>query len=690
MRKQAASNHWRPNLDGCGMTTRLYMLRYRWRPSRRIRFVLLGWFFLCTFAVTAQSPTRSTTGSPPPQNRSVRKARQAYEDAIRYLRQGRYDQAINGFSQSIERDSNFTEAYQALADVLRRQKDFRSAVNHYQRVLDLDPTLTPSTWFGLGESLLHLGEYEEALEALTRYEAQFPNQPERTKLSRKYLEDCRFSLQYLAAEKENQTGIRPPVPINFGPAINSEHDEYFPKLTADRKTMIFTRKADSQENFFQSTSDPDGNWQTAIFLEGEINSKHFNEGAHCISPDGKTLYFTGCNRPDGLGSCDIYVAHRQGDRWGAPRNLGPPINTSGWEAQPALSADGQTLYFVSNRRGGLGGYDIWKSSRDEQGQWDTPVNLGPEVNTSFDESAPFIHADNQTLYFSSNGWPGFGDHDIFWSQRAPNGEWQRPVNMGYPINDHTEQSAWTVSMNGEQAYFASRREGGRGGLDIYRVDLPPPLRPARVAYVQGLVVDALDQTPIGGAVIQITDLETSLPIDRRRSNEGDGSFLAPMKFGSAYALHVRHPGYLLHSRTFALDDTVMAPQDAYQLTIALHPVRPGHTEVLRNLFFEIAKYALLPESRTELNQLYEWMQSNPSVRIEIGGHTDSTGNEQANQRLSEQRAQAVRTYLIDKGIDPSRIRAVGYGQHKPIADNNSAEGRQQNRRTDFRIIESTD
>lgn len=621
-------------------------------------------------------------------DRVDRRTRQLFEESMLHLRQGAYDQAITGLSQAISRDSNYAEAHQALADLYRKQAAYAAAARHYQRVLALNPDLTPTTLFGLGESLLHTGRYQEALEALNLYEARFPNEPDRTKLSRKYIQDCRFSLAYFAAfDRDTTLSTAAANPINFGKAVNTHQDEYFPKLTADRQTMIFTRKSDSKENFFQSTVDSDGTWQTATLLRGDINSRHFNEGAHCISPDGKYLYFTGCNRPDGLGSCDIYVSRWENGHWGTPHNLGPTINTRGWEAQPALSADGRTLYFVSNRAGGEGGYDIWKAQLDEDGNWGIPTNLGPKINTPFDESAPFIHADNQTLYFTSNGWPGFGDKDIFRSHRDSTGQWGTPVNMGSPINDHTEQSAWTVSMNGEQAYFASRTGSGEGGLDIYWVDLPHALRPARVAYLQGLVTDAQSGLPLPGALVRIADVATATQTYSGVADEVDGSFLAPMTFGKTYALHITHPGYLLHSRTYALDDSASFRQDAYQLVVALLPAKPGHTEVLQNVFFETGKYELLAESRTELAQLFDFLQSNPDLEIEIGGHTDSTGGAEANQRLSEQRANAVRDHLIELGIAPHRIRAVGYGQYQPIASNTTAEGRRQNRRTDFRIVE---
>lgn len=321
------------------------------------------------------------------------------------------------------------------------------------------------------------------------------------------------------------------------------------------------------------------------------------------------------------------------------------------------------------------------------GHWGAAENLGPGINTSFDESAPFIHADNNTLYFSSNGWPGFGDKDIFRSTQDASGDWQTPVNMGYPINDHTEQSAWSVSMNGMQGFFSSRRRGGAGGLDIYRVVLTPENRPAHVAYIKGTVIDADSRERIPGAAVQITELQNNKQSFGARSDQEDGTFLAPMVFGHHYALHVEHPDYLFHSSHYSLQDT-LDRTDAFELTVSMHRIKIGHTEILENVFFEVGQYKLLEESRTELAKLHMYLHNNPGVSIEIGGHTDSTGPEESNQLLSEQRASAVRDFLVEAGIEPGRILARGYASQKPVATNLTEEGRQKNRRTDFRIIKN--
>lgn len=608
---------------------------------------------------------------------SNRRAQAAYERAADLLRRQDVGQAIQSLHTAINHDPTFALPHQQLGDLYRRQKAYQQAIPHYRQVVELAPSLTPLTYFGLGESLLHTGDYTGALAALETY-LNTPGLAEESKArTEKYVADCRFSIEASANG--------PTFPIHqVGPSINSEADEYFPSLTADQNTIIFTRKAENRENFYMSTRDSSTQWMEAVLLKGEVNSELYNEGAHCISPDGKYLFFTGCNRPDGMGSCDIYVSRREGDQWGTPHNLGAPINTRGWEAQPSLSADGRTLYFVSNRQGGQGGYDIWRSTLQADGKWSRPRNLGPKINTPYDESSPYIHADSQTLYFASNGWPGFGDKDIFKSHMNDNGVWQTPTNMGPSINDHYEQSALTVSMNGREAFLSTRSPDESGGLDIYTFQLPADLQPQPVAYLKGRIRDADGEGPIR-AEVTITDVHSQQTLFHVWADYEDGTFLAPLPFGDTYALHVKHPGYLFFSENYALDDTSKV-NDAYEVDVQLTRIQVGRTETLNNIFFDVNAYELLPESRSELDLLVQFLLLNKETVIELGGHTDNTGNEQYNQQLSENRAKAVYTYLIEAGISPTRLHYKGYGQHAPIADNDTPEGRQRNRRTDMKIV----
>ncbi|MEC3879657.1 OmpA family protein [Parapedobacter sp. 10938] len=629
-------------------------------------------YILILLAVLYALPVAAQRGS------NDRRAQRAFDKAGSQLKNQKYGLAVASLEEAISLDPEFAAAYQQLGDIYRKQRDYEIAVDRYRKVIRLDSTLTPLTWFGLGESLLHTGNYTDALAALNRYRDTPGLAAEGKRLTDKYIADCEFGV----------SAVRNPVPFspqNAGPAINSRYDEYFPRLTADQHTIIFTRKKDDRENFFESSRDSSGAWTAASFLTGQINSDLYNEGAHCISPDGKYLFFTGCNRPDGLGSCDIYVSRREGTQWGTPHNLGTPVNTPGWEAQPALAADGRTLYFVSNRRGGQGGYDIWKTSLKSDGQWEAPQNLGPTINTPFDESSPYIHADNRTLYFASNGWPGLGNKDIFKSGKDGGGQWGKPVNLGYPINDHHEQSALTVSMNGAQAFFSTRRTDAIGGLDIYTFELPEASRPDPVAYLKGIIVDAESNTPLQAGVT-VTDIASNRVLYDEQADYEDGTFLAPLPFGKTYALHVNQPGYLFFSESYPLADSTKI-NDAYEIRIPLSRIKVGKSTTLSNIFFETDRYTLLPQSKSDLEQLIKFLSLNSNVRIEIVGHTDNTGNDAYNQQLSENRAKAVYDYLLNAGISASRLSFKGYGPFQPVASNDTPEGRQLNRRTDFTIIE---
>jgi len=621
-------------------------------------------FIFCFFSaqVLAQKP------SP---NKKAQAAFVAASKALRLQDRGRAERLL---LDAVRHDPAFATAWQQLGDIYRKDDHYEKAVEAYRNVLKTDSALTDLTHFGLGESLLFTGRYEEAWRHLERYRRSAAISQKSLMLIDKYLIDCAFSLQ-------NWGRISPYQLKKLGTGINTADDEYFPKLTADNKTIIFTRKTKNRENFYESHL-VEEEWTEAVKLIGEVNSDDFNEGAHCISPDGKHLFFTGCNRPDGLGSCDIYVSRREGGVWGRPHNLGAPINTRGWEAQPAISADGKTLYFVSNRQGGMGGHDIYKSTLAEDGSWSAPQNLGPNINTSFNESSPYIHADNRTLYFASDGWPGFGRKDIFMSQMDTAGNWSEPKNMGNWLNDFRDQTALHVSMNGKIGHLASQDSAGQ--QDIYAFSLPERLRPHAVAFVKGKVLHVQDGLPLV-AKIRVICVENNEIVFETESDPEDGEFLATLPIGDCYALFAEKEGFLFESQQYALDDPLYSEEE-FEATILLKPLEKGMSGQLSNIYFDIDKADLLPQSMVDLDMLWRFLTLNTRISIEIGGHTDDTGSPEANQLLSENRAKAVRDFLYRKGIAPSRITVKGYGQTVPVADNATEEGRRLNRRTEFRVL----
>ena len=606
-----------------------------------------------------------------------KQAQKKYEEGKAALAYTMYEKALEDFKDAIKLDPKFAAAYQQSGDTYKTLKLYEQAKVNYRRVLEIDPEFHSLTFLGLAESELNTGEYSSALQHFKKY-ASMPGVSEKNKaLAAKYIADCEFSV----------IAINKPVPfnpVNLGAKINTDKDEYLPVVTADEETLIFTRRANDNEDFYLSKK-LDNNWNKSVYLSRNINTDIYNEGTQCISPDGMYLFFTGCNRPDGKGSCDIYVCKREGKDWSQPFNLGAPINTQGWESQPSISADGRTLYFASSRPGGLGSYDIWKTELQSGGEWSAPVNLGPNINTPYEDISPFIHPDDQTLYFSSNGWPGFGNKDLFMSRKDDARNFQKPTNLGYPINTFAEESGLMVSSNGRTAYFSSSIKGGFGNMDIYSFVLPQSIRPMTVTYVKGKVFDAKTNEPLD-ANIKITRLKTNTTAFEDVSDFETGEFLATMPAaGKSFGLSVDKKGYLFYSENFSLEKPEIADKP-FKISIPLHKIEVGKMVVLKNIFFATNKFDLLPESKAELQQIISFLNANPTVSIEIGGYTDNVGEEKTNRTLSENRANTVYKFLIVNKVNPSRLTYKGFGESSPLADNSSEEGRQQNRRTEFRIV----
>lgn len=604
------------------------------------------------------------------QTSAIKRAQESYEDAQQYLRQAVYDEGIKHLDQAIKADPKFQAAYIQLGDVYRKLKQLPKAVENYRKAISSAVTIDARIYYVLGESELLTGNYAQAKESLLKYTGNDPTYLLKTK---KYLLDCDYAV----------TALKSPLtyePINMGFNVNSEYRDYFPALTADGETIIFSRVVNGNEDFYTS-SKKEGNWQKAEPLSSNINTPMFNEGAQSISPDGKYLFFTGCNRPDGLGRCDIYLSRKEGNQWGKAINLGSTINSEYWESQPSISPDGNTLYFVSNRPGGIGSYDIWKSSLNDESRWATPVNLGSEINTPFDESTPFMHSDGKTLYFSSDGWPGMGNKDIFYS-RIEKGVWSKPQNLGYPINTFNEEIGLIVSADGSEGLFSSNLDGGFGELDIYRFKLPSTAKPLPVTYVKGIIKDKETKELLAASIL-VVDLQSDLALFNDRTSSETGDFLAVLPNGSSYSFDVDAPGYLFYSQHFDLSNyTVNKP---FEIEILLDKLKVGANATLHNIFFETNTYELLPTSVAELNLLVDFLTSNGKLNIEIQGHTDNVGDRKLNDKLAESRAKEVYSYLIDNGIDKKRLTFKGYGETKPKADNATEGGRKQNRRTEFII-----
>lgn len=610
------------------------------------------------------------------------RAKVQYENAVAYLQDRNFQKAELSLKRAIELDSTYISAYLLLADLYFNLGNDEDEIKFNDLAFKLEPENHRAN-YNLGTAYLRTGNYHKSAFHYKKFITLEGISERFKKNAEERLKKAEFGIYHV----ENPVPFEPQ---NAGPGINTENYEYWPAITADESTLYFTRRIPDERAGFHSYREDifvshkiDGEWQTATYPKGSLNSS-LNEGAISISPDGRYIIFTGCNRPDGYGNCDLYYSRLENNRWTTPVNLGPPVNSAAQETQPSISYDGRTIYFSSSRSGGYGGMDIWKSTLDENGRWGKPVNLGPGINTPGDEQSPFIHPDDQTLYFSSDGHPGLGGVDIFYSRRNMLGEFDTAINIGYPINSHKDEIALVVSANGRKAFFASTNEPSYGGLDIFSFELHEEARPQLVTYLKGKVFDAITSENLE-AQFEIIDLESGKTLLKSKSDALTGEFLVSLPANKNYAINVSKSKYLFYSQNLSLKQHPSA--DPFIQDIPLTPIKVGETIILNNVFFDTDKYTLRAESKAELNKLIDFLEDNPSVKIELGGHTDDRGSREHNQRLSEQRAKAVYNYLITEGkIESNRLTFKGYGQNNPIATNTTEEGRQKNRRTELKII----
>ncbi|MCH5243280.1 MAG: PD40 domain-containing protein [Lentimicrobiaceae bacterium] len=643
-------------------------------------FLKMIWLGGCSVLTSVLCQLMAQPCRPDPGN--LKRAAYHYEKAMTAYREGLSNATWKYLQIAKKTEPCFAKVYLLEAVLYEDEKKTDSAINAYTRALAIDPDVFPNAYYSLAKLQSVSGRYTEANQNLDTYLA-YPNISQSMREKAQMLQLRNKEALDLARETV------PFQPKNVGAGVNSEYDEYLPFVTVDDQMMIFTRRYMRpldppvlEEDFFYSMRDSTGAWQEAVRMEEPINSDE-NEGALFISPDGRYLFFAGCNRPDGWGSCDIYASIKRGDGWGKPFNLGQPINTSHWESQPCFSSDGRTLYFTSTRPGGFGKSDLWRSRLMQGGVWSEPENLGSNINTDGDENSPFLHPDGKTLYFASNGHGGMGGLDLFVSRMDSNGNWSVPQNLGYPINTNADETTLSVNAKGDTAYFSSDNLGGYGQKDIYSFALYEQARPSTVSFMKGIVLDAKTEQPLA-ARFELISLQSGITRISSVATAKTGEFLVCLPVDEPFALNVSCPGYLFYSEHIALD--YGNANQPMKKEILLQPIERGTHIVLENIFYQTDRYQLEKSSIGELERIFLFLAQNPKVRIEISGHTDNTGSEQYNKTLSENRAKAVAEYLIGKGIAADRIVAKGYGFDKPVADNQSEEGRAKNRRTELKIL----
>ena len=611
-------------------------------------------------------------------SKTNKKAFQLYNRAQDLAGEEKFKEGIQLLRQAIQIDKNYEDAYLATAGMYSELKKYQESVSYYQQAMAIDSNFAADYNLSYSINLAGLGKFQEALDAVNR----FLNIPTLNETGRKLAlsrqTTYRFAIDY--ATHHNQLPYKFE-PQNLGDSINTAVPEYFPSISLDGKTLIYTRRVqDVNEDFYQSDK-IDGHWTKARSLEGNINTNR-NEGALNISQDGQWLVFTGCNFPQGYGSCDLYISYFTGQGWSAPENLGQQINSEFWDSEPSLSPDKRDLYFSSNRPGGFGGSDLYVCHRLQSGRWTLPENMGPAINTPGDENSPFIHADNQTLYFTSSGLLGYGNSDLFLTRKNKEGGWGTPINLGYPINTVENEGSLVVAADGKTAYYASDRADSRGELDIYSFELRPDIRPFKTNWVKGKVFDQKTNHGLPSHV-ELTDLATGQLLSDVQTDE-TGNYLTTLPVGKNYAFNVHRKGYLFFSEHFELADTTT--DSTYQIDIPLQPIETNASIVLKNIFFDVNKFELKPTSRVELDEIIALLKENPKVSILISGHTDNVGKPAENLLLSENRAKAVVNYLTEKGIARLRLYFKGFGDTQPLETNDSETGRAKNRRTELKIM----
>jgi len=619
------------------------------------------------------------------------KAKRIFDRGKEYRKNNHTDKAIKDFNSVIAMQPDFIDAYLQLAGIQVNQKNWAAAKVNLQKAVELDPTYDKKALFYLGLANWETDNFEEAAQHFEQFASTYTSQ--RNDLQQQ-------AKQYARNSAFAATAIKNPVPfqpVALPPSINTNAPEYLPSITAEGNTLIFTRRAGRQEDVFSSDY-KNGAWQTATPIEN-INTEE-NEGSSYIAANGQLIVFNRCSDRSGYGGCDLYFSEKKNGTWTQPENMGQPINTKGWEAQPSLSADGQLLYFSSNREGGKGGRDIWLTYRRASGRWAKPINLGTNVNTTSDDESPFYHPDGNTLYFMSTGHPGMGGYDLFLSRRTADGNWGAAENLGYPINTKGNEGALFVTLDGRTAFFtndglkldeaAKDLRNSNKQPDLFTFDLPPAARANPVTYLKATVKDASTQKRLPEATIELIELASGT-IMSTSTTDAKGNFLTCIPLGKDYALNVNKTHYLFHSENFALSETA-TKEEPYLLKINLQAIPEKEDVVtiekpkpiiLKNVFFESGAATLKSTSLVELDRLHNLLVENPNLNIQINGHTDNVGSDSDNLRLSTNRAKAVQDYLIEKGIASNRLKYKGFGENQPIVSNDTKVGKRNNRRTEF-------
>lgn len=609
------------------------------------------------------------------------------QKSVRALRGEDYVMARIYANNALDANQRDAHALYLLGEIGIRQRNLRMAEAYWTQCLSICPDYKAELQFFLGVILLENGRKQRGEELLEKYLQNDMRHGGFDAEAELALEESRL-IDRLRAN-----------PVPFEPrvvrGVSTSDDEYLAIISPDQQYCFFTRRLTRRSRYggvrnsaqvveeFMVTRDGGSGFDEGQLMPQPFNT-NFNEGAPTVTANNRELYFTACeDLSNGYRNCDIYYSIKTGDYWSPIESLGENINSpTSWESQPSVSPNGDRLYFTSNRQGGLGGLDLYVVYKNPDGTWSDPENLGDVINTPKDEKSPFIHSDSRTLYFASNGHPGMGGYDIYYAQQDGFAEFQKPVNIGYPINKESDELGLFVSLDGSKAYFSSNELRGPGGWDLYEFALHASARPEEVAIVRGVLRDENNQI-VTDADVTIKNLATR-DIQRIDVDDITGEYTAVVTLAPEedVIIKIEKDGAAFSSK-FVNRETVESGIVEADLEVA--ELKVGREYRLNDINFATNSFELDNTAMLIIEEFALFLEEQTNVHVDIQGHTDFVGEDNDNLVLSRNRARVVYEYLVDWGISPGRMTHHGYGETRPIASNDTEDGRAKNRRTIFVI-----
>ncbi len=632
-----------------------------------------------------------------------KKAEKLVKEATEEIKLKHFLPANGLLKKALEIEPEYAQAYflLGLINVKRVDYNVKAAEQYFTKAIELCPAIDVYAYYYLGDIYFGAKKYDLAAKNFK----MFLKDVEKIKDDKDYND----ANEKYSIVKFFDKGTSKPMPFKPKPVmgVSSPLDEYLAIISPDNELALYTRRIEMKqktvftaadpkfiERFMISKRKPDGEFDNGEYMPFPFNQQN-NEGGATLTIDNRELFYT-VNKLDAKKymNGDIYTSKFEHGQWTDIKPLGPNVNLpNSWESQPSVSSDGKTLYFISDRPGGFGGYDIYKSTRDENGEWGKAVNMGKTINSPGNEKSPFIHSDSHTLYFASSdregddgqyykGHLGFGGYDVFYSKMNDDGTWERPKNIGYPINTEADETSFFVSTDGRTAYVASNKiVGGPGGWDLYSFDLYPEARPEKVSLIKGEVKlsDKKDEEIEAKVELKnaVTRKVTEIPV-----NKETGQYVAAIKFDNDYILTVKKENYAYESKYISAADTVKPVPVVFEVK----PIEKGTSYTINDIYFESDKYDLNDKAKLVIEGFAEFLKDHPLLSVEIQGHTDNVGNPDYNLFLSDDRARAVYDYIVKLGGDSKRLSFKGYGRTRPIDSNDTEKGRARNRRTEFFIL----